>query len=161
MAAHTDNSIVIKAPMDLVWERTNDISGWPELFSEYAKAEVIDRFGPTVRFRLTMHPDENGIMWSWVSARTADEAARTTTSVRVETGPFKYMFLFWEYTEVDGGVRLRWVQDFEMKPGAPVDDATMRDRINHNSAIQQERIKRLLESAVAGLATTSSTAGQD
>lgn len=148
MAAHTDNSVVIAAPLDLVWSRTNDIESWPELFSEYAAAEVLERDGATVRFRLTMHPDENGVMWSWVSQRTADAVALTTTSHRVETGPFKYMFLFWEYTQVDGGVRLRWVQDFEMKPGAPVDDETMRARINRNSGIQQDRIRQLLESAV-------------
>jgi aromatase len=152
MGAHTDNSIDIAAPMELVWERTNDVPVWPELFSEYAKAEVLDRDGATVRFRLTMHPDENGVMWSWVSERRADKDSRTTVSTRVETGPFKYMFLFWEYQEIDGGVRLRWVQDFEMKPGAPVDDATMRDRINRNSAIQQERIKNLLEAEAAALA---------
>ncbi|HEX9334796.1 MAG TPA: SRPBCC family protein [Pseudonocardiaceae bacterium] len=155
MTAHTDNSIVIDAPLGLVWQRTNDVAKWTELFSEYAHVEILDRFGPTVRFRLTMHPDENGIMWSWVSERTADSSAMTTTSLRVETGPFKYMFLFWEYTVVDGGVRLRWVQEFEMKPGAPVDDETMRKRINHNSAIQQERIKQLLEAEAADLVTVS------
>lgn len=156
MTAHTDNSIVIDAPLDLVWERTNDITTWTELFSEYAGADIIERAGRTVRFRLTMHPDENGVMWSWVSERTVDPTTMTTTSLRVETGPFKYMFLFWEYTRVDGGVRMRWVQDFEMKPGAPVDDTTMCARINHNSAIQQERIKRLLETAAAELVTAGS-----
>lgn len=157
MAGHTDNSIVIAAPLELVWERTNDIAGWPELFSEYASAEVLERSGQNVRFRLTMHPDENGVMWSWVSERTADPATMTTTSRRVETGPFKYMFLFWEYTAVEGGVRLRFVQDFEMKPGAPVDDATMRDRLNHNTPIQQERIKNLLEAEAAQLVSAGDT----
>ena len=43
MSAHTDNSIVISAPMDLVWERTNDIESWPRLFGEYSSAEILHR----------------------------------------------------------------------------------------------------------------------
>jgi aromatase len=150
MAGHTDNSVVIAAPMQLVWERTNDVAGWPELFSEYASAEVLDRSGDTVTFRLTMHPDEKGTSWSWVSERTADAVERTTRSHRVETGAFKYMSIFWEYTQTDDGVRLRWVQDFEMKPWA-VDDATMTRRLNHNTAVQMERIRLRLEAEAAAL----------
>jgi len=72
MPANTDNSVIIDAPLDLVWEVTNDVARWPDLFTEYAKAEILDRTDDTVRFRLTMHPDENGKVWSWVSERTAD-----------------------------------------------------------------------------------------
>ncbi|MDQ0908904.1 aromatase [Streptomyces canus] len=149
MSAHTDNSIVINAPMDLVWERTNDIESWPRLFGEYSSAEILHREGNTVRFRLSLHPDEDGKVWSWVSERTSDEATRTTRSHRVETGPFKYMFLFWEYEQLDAGVRLRWVQDFEMKPGAPLDDSGMAERINRNSRVELALIKERLESVHA------------
>ncbi|MFI5593038.1 SRPBCC family protein [Amycolatopsis sp. NPDC051758] len=147
MAAHTDNSVFIEAPMELVWQRTNDVESWTELFDEYGEATVLDRRDDRITFRLALHPDENGKVWAWVSERRLDEAARTTLSHRVETGPFKYMSLFWEYTEVAGGVRLRWVQDFEMKPGAPVDDTAMAARINGNSVRQQARIKKILEQA--------------
>ena len=34
MAARTDNSIVIVAPLELVWTVTNDIENWPNLFTE-------------------------------------------------------------------------------------------------------------------------------
>jgi aromatase len=145
MAGHTDNSVVIAAPIDFVWRRTNEIEGWPHLFSEYAAAEVLDRNGNTVVFRLTMHPDESGTSWSWVSRRTMDEATRTTLSHRVENGPFKYMSIFWEYEQTDAGVRLRWVQDFEMKPVAALDDAAMTNRLNTNTAVQMDRIKEVLE----------------
>ena len=54
----------------------NDVERWPELFTEYASAEILERDGDTVRFRLTMHPDpeHGGQVWSWVSERTADPA---------------------------------------------------------------------------------------
>ncbi len=147
MSGHTDNSVVIDAPMDLVWSMTNDVPSWPQLFTEYASAEIISRDGATIRFRLTMHPDEQGRVWSWVSERTPDPVTRTVVARRVETGPFEYMNLRWEYREVPGGVEMRWIQDFAMKPTAPVDDAGMTERINRNSVREMGRIKSLVEAA--------------
>ncbi|MFH8349817.1 SRPBCC family protein [Streptomyces sp. NPDC018045] len=151
MSGHTDNHIVIDAPMGLVWRMTNDVPGWPGLFSEYAAAEVLERDGDTVLFRLTMHPDENGRVWSWVSRRTADAAARTVRAERVETGPFAYMKIFWEYTQETGGVRMRWVQDFRMKPEAPVTDEQMTERLNRNTPVQMNLIKEKVEAAARAL----------
>ncbi len=151
MAAHTDNEVVINAPIDFVWERMNDVENWPNLFTEYAKCEVIEREGNTIKFRLTTHPDPeyDNQVWSWVSERTADPATRTVRAHRVETGPFEYMNIFWEYRPVDGGVRMRWVQDFQMRQEAPVDDAAMARHINRSSAVQMARIKGLVEKAAA------------
>ena len=149
MAGHTENEIVIDAPMDLTWQVTNDVESWPDLFTEYAKAEIIERDGDTVRFRLTMHPDENGTVWSWVSERTADEATPTVKAHRVETGPFDHMNIEWRYDEIDGGTRMRWIQDFHMKPDAPVDDEQMTERINTNSKIQMGIIKEKVEARKA------------
>lgn len=145
MAGHTENEITVSAPMDLVWEMTNDLTSWPELFSEYAALEVLEEDGPTTRFRLTMHPDENGTVWSWVSERTPDPVTRTVRARRVETGPFQHMDIHWQYFAVPGGTRMVWTQDFAMKPEAPVDDAGMTARINHNSKIQLELIRDKIE----------------
>ncbi|SER90646.1 aromatase [Lentzea xinjiangensis] len=145
MSGHTENEIVIDAPMELVWERTNDVERWPELFSEYASVEVLERDGDRVLFRLTMHPDAAGRVWSWVSERVADRATRTVTARRVETGPFERMHIRWTYEQLDTGVRMRWVQDFAMKPDAPVDDAAMTKHINDNSRVQMALIKRKVE----------------
>ncbi|POX56750.1 polyketide cyclase [Streptomyces sp. Ru71] len=144
---HTENEITIDAPFDLVWEMTNDLDNWPNLFSEYASVDVLDRKGDTVTFRLTMHPDENGKVWSWVSERTADRASRTVRAHRVETGPFQYMNIRWEYRETPEGVRMRWIQDFAMKPEAPVDDAGMTEMINRNSKTQMALIRDRIEQA--------------
>lgn len=149
MSGHTDNRVVIDAPMQRVWDMTNDVPSWPQLFSEYATAEVLEQTGDTVLFRLTMHPDEQGRVWSWVSQRRMDPATRTVNAHRVETGAFQYMHIRWEYREVDGGVEMRWIQDFAMKPQAPLDDAGMTERINRNSRIQMERIKQIVEAAQA------------
>ena len=145
MTGHTDNQIVIAAPLNLTWELTNDLERWPQLFSEYASVEVLERDGDRVTFRLTMHPDENGKVWSWVSEREADLPSRTVEARRVETGPFQHMSIRWEYQEVPGGTSMRWIQDFAMKPTAPVDDAGMTDHINRNSRIQMELIRTKVE----------------
>jgi aromatase len=145
MAAHTENEITVDAPLDLVWDMTNDLEHWPQLFSEYASVEVLERKGRKTTFRLTMHPDENGTVWSWVSEREPVPETRTVTARRVETGPFAFMEIFWSYQEVPGGTRMRWVQDFAMKPEAPVDDAGMTARINANSAVQLELIRDKIE----------------
>lgn len=145
MAAHTENEIVIDAPMDLVWDMTNDLENWPQLFSEYASVEVLERQGRKTTFRLTMHPDENGTVWSWVSEREPVPETRTVTARRVETGPFEFMEIFWSYQAVPEGTRMHWVQDFAMKPDAPVDDAGMTARINANSAVQLELIRDKIE----------------
>ncbi|MFI2647948.1 SRPBCC family protein [Micromonospora fulviviridis] len=147
---HTENAVDIAAPLPLVWEITNDVARWTELFTEYAVVEILHREGDTVRFRLTMHPDENGTSWSWVSERTADPATREVHARRVETGPFEYMRIHWRYDEIPGGTRMTWVQDFAMKPTAPVDNAGMTERINTNSKVQLAVIKERIERAHAG-----------
>jgi aromatase len=142
---HVDNSVLIDADFDRVWEMTNDVERWPELFTEYAKAEILARDGDTVRFRLTMHPDENGIAWSWVSERTLDRSARRVVARRIEPGPFEFMDIEWTYTPEGTGTRMRWVQDFRMRADAPIDTAAMTHRINTNTVVQMDIIRRKVE----------------
>ncbi|BCL16757.1 SRPBCC family protein [Micromonospora sagamiensis] len=147
MAKKTECAVVIDAPMDLVWDMTNDVPNWPDLFTEYAAAEVLERDGNTIRFRLTMHPDENGRVNTWVSERTSDPATRTVRAHRIETGPFDFMNIFWAYREVDGGVEMRWEQEFHVKDEMPFDDDAMAAHLLKNSAIQMAAIKERIEKA--------------
>jgi len=144
---HTENSIVISAPLPLVWDMTNDLENWTNLFTEYAEVDVLAKEENKFTFRLTMVPDDDGTVWSWVSERTLDPGSRTVNAHRVETGPFEYMNIFWKYDEVDDGTRMTWVQDFHMKPTAPVDDEWMTDNINKNSAVQLAVIRDKVEAA--------------
>ncbi|MGP3984926.1 SRPBCC family protein [Streptomyces sp. KR80] len=145
MSRHTENDITIAAPLDLVWDMTNDLERWPQLFSEYASVEVLAREGDSTTFRLTMHPDANGKVWSWVSERVMDRDDRTVHAHRVELGPFEHMDIRWEYAQVPDGTSMRWIQDFAMKPGAPVDDDGMAELINRNSRIQMGLIRDKIE----------------
>ncbi|MGW4907574.1 SRPBCC family protein [Streptomyces sp. NPDC004270] len=150
MTGHTQNEITIAAPVDLVWDMTNDVANWPQLFSEYASADILEEKGNKVTFRLTMHPDENGKVWSWVSERETDRARRRVKARRVETGPFAHMDILWQYEEVPAGTRMVWTQDFAMKPEAPVDDEWMTDNINRNSKVQMALIRDKIEKAATG-----------
>lgn len=149
MAARTDNSVVIGAPLDAVWELTNELERWTELFAEYQSVEILERRGDTVRFRLTMHPDEQGTVHSWVSERTRDPANHVVRARRIETGPFQHMNLRWEYEPVDGGTALRWVQEFTMKPEAPVDDATAARMLDERTRTEMAHVKAAVERLVA------------
>ncbi|MEO3745760.1 SRPBCC family protein [Plantactinospora sp. B5E13] len=158
---HTENSMLIAAPLDLVWDLTNDVAGWTGLFTEYQSVQILEQHGDTVRFRLTMYPDDNGVVWSWVSERTADPVRREVNAHRVETGPFEYMRIHWRYHEVPGGTRMTWTQDFEMRPTAPVNTAQMTDRINANSRIQLDIIRDKIERIAVELAATPADGSGD
>ena len=153
MAGHTDNEISVEAPLDFVWRVTNEVRDWPRLFTEYASTEVIEEEPGRIVFRLTTRPDEDGNVYSWVSERCPDPATHTVRSRRIETGPFEYMKLRWTYTaEPDPGTprtRLRWIQDFTVKPTAPADDAGFEDYLNRNTAVQLKAIKERIEARYA------------
>jgi aromatase len=143
----TDNSVVIAAPLDVVWERMNDVESWPNLFSEYAAAEILERNGNTIQFRLTTHPDPeyNDQVWSWVSERTVDPSTHSVKAHRIETGPFDHMNIEWYFEETPEGTQMRWVQEFSMKPDAPANDEQAEVYLNNNTKKQMAVIKERLE----------------
>lgn len=150
MAGHTEAYVLINAPMDVVWDMTNDVASWPTLFTEYAKAEILASDGDTVRFRLTMHPDEDGTVRSWVSERTPDPTTRTVEAQRVEMGVFEFMKIFWSYEEADGGVLMTWTQDFAVRAEMPFDDEQMAAHLRKNTAVQMAHIKDRVEDVASG-----------
>lgn len=147
MSGRTEATTIVNAPMDLVWDMTNDLESWPNLFTEYAKVEILHREGDMVRFRLTMHPDENGSVHSWVSERTADPRTRTVKARRVESHAFDYMNLFWRYRQVDEGVEMTWIQEFHVNEAMSYGDEDMANHLKKNTAIQMAAVKQRIEEA--------------
>ncbi len=154
MPARTDNSVVIDAPLEFVWETMNDVENWPNLFTEYANAEILERRGDTIQFRLTTHPDPDydGQVWTWVSERSVDHETHTVRAHRIETGPFEYMNIEWYFEPVQSGTQMRWVQDFAMKPTAPANDEQAEEYMNKQTQEQMGAIKGRIEEA-AGAAS--------
>ncbi len=110
---HTVNSIVIDAPYELVFDVSNQIERWTELFGkEYASADVLERKNNEITFRLT---DEEGK--SWVSKRWLYKDLKFAYAQRHDPlFPFKYMKIVWLYHETHEGIKMTWIQDFEMDP---------------------------------------------
>jgi aromatase len=111
---HTRNSVIINAPYDLVFDVSNHIERWTELFGdEYVSADVLERNGNEITFRLT--DDENK---SWVSKRWLHKDQKYAYASRHDPMfPFKYMKIIWLYHEQENGVLMTWIQDFKMDPG--------------------------------------------
>jgi len=139
---HTCNSIVINAPYDKIFDISNDIPRWTELFgTEYQKAEVVKKEGNKITFRLT---DDEGK--SWVSWRLLFKDKYFAYAEREEPKfPFKYMKIIWLYTQKPGGIELTWIQHFEMDEKAKFNDEQVEGFINKHSKDNLKIFKEVIE----------------
>ena len=144
---HTRNSIVINAPYNQVFDTSNHIERWTELFAgEYVKADVLERKGNEITFRLT---DNDGK--SWVSKRWLFKDLKLAYAQRHEPMfPFKYMKIVWFYTETPEGILMTWIQDFEMDPGFTKFTAEQIEGfVNEHSQHNLKIFKKVIEQEVA------------
>ncbi len=142
---HTCNSIIINAPYELVFDISNDIPRWTELFgSEYKKAEIIKKEGNKIFFRLTDDEEK-----SWVSWRLLHKDNFYTYAERLEPKfPFNYMKIIWLYTpKPEGSVELTWIQHFQMDAKAKFKDEQVEGFINKHSKENLLIFKRIIEEA--------------
>ena len=139
---HTNNSIIINAPYDLVFDISNDIPRWTELFGkEYQKAEVVEKKDNKITFRLT---DEDNK--SWVSWRLLFKDKYFAYAQRHEPlFPFKYMKIIWLYTPKPEGVEMAWIQHFKMDEKAKFNDAQVEGFINEGSQANLKIFKEIIE----------------
>lgn len=147
---HTVNSIVIKAPYNLIFDISNQIERWTELFGdEYVKAEVLERKDNEITFRLT--DDENK---SWISKRWLYKDLKFAYASRHEPMfPFKYMKIVWFYHEQEDGVKMTWIQDFEMDPKfTKFTPEQIEGFINEHSQHNMKIFKKVIEQEAGELA---------
>lgn len=140
---HTCNSIIINAPYTKVFDISNDISRWTELFGgEYQKAEVIKREANKITFRLT---DDEGK--SWRSFRLLFKENYFAYAEREEPKfPFKYMKIIWLYTpKPEEGIEMTWIQHFEMDQNAKFNDEQVEGFINTHSKDNLKIFKEVIE----------------
>ena len=139
---HTVNSIFIKAPYSLVFDVSNHIERWTELFGdEYVKAEVLSRVNNEITFRLT---DDEGK--SWVSKRWLFKDLKFAYASRHEPMfPFQYMKIVWLFHETSDGILMTWIQDFAMDSKAKFNDEQVEGFINEHSQHNLKIFKRVIE----------------
>ncbi len=141
---HTCNSIVINAPYELIFDISNDIPRWTELFGEeYKKAEVVKKEANKITFRLTDDEDK-----SWVSWRLLFKENYFAYAERLEPKfPFKFMKIVWLYIPKPEGVELVWIQHFEMDEKAKFNDEQVEGFINKHSKENLIIFKNVIENA--------------
>ncbi|MER5253390.1 MULTISPECIES: SRPBCC family protein [unclassified Streptomyces] len=143
-----ENSVVIEADAQRVFEITNDIGRWPDLFDEYNHAKVVseERDGrwTEILFELT-NPEGS----TWSSWRLLDHRELTAVAERRDPlFPFRYMHLKWSYRQVPEGTLMTWVQDFEVDDAFDVPLPTVVERMQLHTRQNQAGIKRKIESGV-------------
>ncbi|MFH1877031.1 MAG: SRPBCC family protein [Candidatus Omnitrophota bacterium] len=139
---HTVNSIVINAPYEKIFDISNDITRWTELFGgEYKKAEVVKKEDNKITFRLT---DDEGR--SWQSWRLLLKEKYLAYAEREEPKfPFKFMKIIWLYTERPTGIEMTWIQHFEMDEKAKFNDEQVEGFINKHSKDNLKIFKEVIE----------------
>ncbi len=148
---HTRNSIIINAPYNLVFDVSNNIERWTELFGkEYVKAEVLSHEGNEITFRLTDDEEK-----SWVSKRWLHKEQNYAYASRHDPMfPFKYMKIIWLYHESDEGVLMTWIQEFEMDPDfTKFNDEQIEGFINEHSQHNMKIFKDVIEKEAEELVT--------
>lgn len=163
---HTRNTITINAPYEKVFDVSNDIARWSDLFGgEYVKSEVLEKKGNQITFRLT---DDEGK--SWVSKRWLYRDLKFAYASRHEPMfPFKYMKIIWLYNETSaqtaeqsgrdlaknkvlGGpaTEMIWIQDFQMDPKAKFTDTQVEGFVNQHSTHNMKIFKDVIEREAKG-----------
>jgi aromatase len=134
---------LIKAPFGLTFDISNHIERWTELFGdEYLKAEVLERKGHEITFRLTDNESK-----SWVSKRWLYKDLKFAYASRHDPMfPFKYMKIVWLYHESAEGTLMTWIQDFEMDPGfTKFNEQQIEGFINEHSQHNLKIFKTVIE----------------
>ena len=139
---HTVNSIFIKAPYSKVFDVSNHIERWTELFGdEYVSADVLKRENNEITFRLS---DDEGK--SWVSKRWLYKDLKFAYASRHDPMfPFQYMKIIWLYHETSDGTLMTWIQDFTMDASAKFNDEQVEGFINEHSRHNLKIFKSVIE----------------
>ncbi len=138
--------IEIQRPPQEVFEITNDIERWDQLFNEYSHCEVISR-EDAGRFTKIVFLLRNKEGQEWRSWRILDHQDLVAIAERDEPlFPFEYMHLKWEYRPVPGGTLMIWTQDFETDPKLEAPESQVIAFLERHGDENQRRMKELLES---------------
>lgn len=148
MPGYTENSIVVLRDFDTVFDLTNTIEIWPQLFTKYEKAEVLERNGNEIVFSVTSSPYGGNPARTLVMRRLIDKPNRQVTTELAEKSPsFKHMKIHWIYEELPpgNGVKMTWIQRFEVSENCKLTTEQMESSINRDTSIQMQAVKEKIE----------------
>jgi aromatase len=148
LPGYTQNTVVILRDFDTVFDLTNDIELWPQLFTEYKEAKVLERDGNKVTFELTTYPEGDRPSRTWVSTRIIDKPGKKAEAQRVKQAfPFKTMRIYWTYEALpqDVGTVMTWIQKFEPTEDCEWSVEKLQAFLNNNTLLQMQAIKERVE----------------
>jgi len=139
---HTCNSVIINAPYNLIFDISNTIPRWTELFGgEYKEAIVVKKEKNKITFKLT---DKEGRTWQ--SFRLLFKENFLAYAEREEPKfPFEFMKIIWLYTPKPEGIELTWIQHFKMDSKAAFTDEQVEGFINQHSKENLKIFKAVIE----------------
>jgi aromatase len=139
---HTCNSVIINAPYNLIFDISNTIPRWTELFGgEYKEAIVVKKEKNKITFKLT---DKEGRTWQ--SFRLLFKENYLAYAEREEPKfPFEFMKIIWLYTPKPEGIELTWIQHFKMDSKAAFTDEQVEGFINQHSKENLKIFKAVIE----------------
>lgn len=148
MKGYTENNIVILRDFDHVFDLTNRVDLWPELFTEYQSAKIIENEGDYLKFELTTFPEGERPSRTWVSERRIDKKNKCATAKRLDpTFPFSDMNIRWHYETLssDKAVIMTWIQEFDVHPDCKFSLEQMECFLNRNTRQQMRSVKNKVE----------------
>ncbi len=118
---HTGNSIIIRAPKEVIFETAADLERWPQILPHYRYIRYLER-GET-RNIVVMAAVRSGIPISWTSEQIID---RERLEVRFHhlKAFTKGMRVVWTFSDTPSGVRVDILHDlrFRVAALAPIAD---------------------------------------
>jgi len=148
MPGNTLNKTVILKPFDFVFEKTNDLTLWTRLFTEYETVEILADGVDGVTFRLKTFAEGPRPSRTWISTRKVERETRSVHGWRhLPSFPFSSMDIYWQYEALpnNAGVVLTWHQVFDVMPDSPLSKFEMEAFLNRSSIKQLAHIKQFLE----------------
>ena len=139
---HTCNSIIINAPYDVIFDISNTIPRWTELFGgEYKEALVVKKEKNKITFKLTDKEER-----TWQSFRLLFKENYLAYAEREEPKfPFEFMKIIWLYNPKPEGIELTWIQHFKMDRKAAFTDEQVEGFINQHSKENLKIFKAVIE----------------
>jgi ribosome-associated toxin RatA of RatAB toxin-antitoxin module len=144
----TENSILIRARPERIFELACAVERWPELLPHYRSVREIGR-SETGRI-VAMAASRDGIPVSWWAEQRCDPA-RPRITFRHVRGVTKGMAVEWSFTETDDGVLVRISHDLRL--GWPLIGGLVADRIIGPlfvASIAGKTLRRIKQLAEAG-----------
>lgn len=144
MKGYVENQVVILGDYEKIFEYTNDVRNWPELFEEYESVKILSENENEVAFSL-----KNKDGGEWTSKRITNKKNMKVKGERLTNKyPFAKMDIYWLYEKLpdDIGCIMCWIQIFTLDNSfADHEVYRMENFLNKNTRKEMRRIKNILE----------------